>query len=238
MTVALLILTLNEVEGMKIVMPQVNHTIFDEILVVDGGSNDGTIQYALDQGYQVHIQERKGLRHAYNEGVNLLESDYIIPFSPDGNSLPSKLDELVLLADGVSDMVTCSRYLPPARSYDDNLATTVGNQFFTSVINYLHCGKYTDSLVMYRLIKRSVFFDLGLFNDAPYRYPELFLRTTLCLMPLLSIRAARKGIVFSEIPGDEPCRIGGEKKLKTVRWGLGYLYQVVLEYFYKFEKKI
>jgi hypothetical protein len=33
----------------------------------------------------------------------------------------------------------------------------------------------------------------------------------------------------AEIPGDEPARIGGERKLQIIRWGLVFLYQVFME---------
>ena len=34
-----------------------------------------------------------------------------------------------------------------------------------------------------------------------------------------------------DIPGDEPPRIGGEKKLKIIKWGLAYMFEVIREVF-------
>jgi hypothetical protein len=42
---------------------------------------------------------------------------------------------------------------------------------------------------------------------------------------MLSARAARRGLKVAEIPGDEPARIGGERKLRIWRWGASYYYQ-------------
>ena len=42
MTVSLLIMTLNEIDGMKKLMPKINPDWVDEIILVDGGSTDGT----------------------------------------------------------------------------------------------------------------------------------------------------------------------------------------------------
>ena len=44
MTTALLNLTLNEVDGIKQIMPLVKREWVDELIVVDGGSTDGTIE--------------------------------------------------------------------------------------------------------------------------------------------------------------------------------------------------
>ena len=46
MKTTLLIPTVNEIEGMKIIMPRIKKEWVDEILIVDGGSTDGTLEYA------------------------------------------------------------------------------------------------------------------------------------------------------------------------------------------------
>ena len=236
MTFALLVLTLNEIEGMKRIMPRIDSDWIDELLVVDGGSTDGTVEWAKDNGYRVHLQQRQGIRHAYIEALELVKSDYVIAFSPDGNSVPENIWELRTMAEKGYEMVICSRYLGDAKSYDDDIVTAFGNWFFTKSINFFHSGKYTDAMVMFRAVRRSLFADLGLDKDDPFRLPESLFRTNICLMPLLSIRAARKKIRSCEIPGDEPERIGGERKLKILKWGAAYYFQILSEVFYRFEK--
>jgi hypothetical protein len=86
-------------------------------------------------------------------------------------------------------------------------------------------------MVMYRGIRKQVFYDLGLHEDSAYSTPEFLFRTTVCIMPLLSIRAAKRKIKYAEIPGDEPKRIGSERKLQVIRWGCSYLYQTIVEAF-------
>ena len=46
----------------------------------------------------------------------------------------------------------------------------------------------------------------------------------------MSIRAAKLNFNISEVASVEPARIGGERKLQIIRWGLAYLYQVVTEF--------
>ena len=235
---SLLVFTLNEIDGMRAVMPKIRSDWVDEIIIVDGGSTDGTIDYAQEMGYQIYVQKQKGFRHAYCEILERIDTDYIIAFSPDGNSLPEKIPELIDRAKRGYDMVTCSRYLGEAKSYDDDVITAFGNWFFTKSINVLHGASYTDAMVMYRAVHTSVFSRLELDNDAAFEIPERLFKTKICLMPLLSIRAARAKLKTCELAGDEPARIGGERKLKIVRWGLAYYFQIIYDIFFKIEKRI
>lgn len=110
MTTTLLVLTKNEIEGMKVIMPQINKEWCNQIVVVDGNSTDGTIEYARDRGYDVYIQRRPGLRAAYQESWPLIKCDYVITFSPDGNSPPEYIPKLIDKIKEGYDMVIASRY--------------------------------------------------------------------------------------------------------------------------------
>ncbi|MEI7999371.1 MAG: glycosyltransferase family 2 protein, partial [Candidatus Omnitrophota bacterium] len=60
MKVTLLIPTLNEIGGMKAIMPLIKKEWYDQLLVVDGQSTDGTIEYCKEQGIPIYIQQKKG----------------------------------------------------------------------------------------------------------------------------------------------------------------------------------
>ena len=127
-------------------------------------------------------------------------------------------------------MVIASRYAPGARSDDDDIITAFGNWLFTTLINVLHGGKYTDAMVMFRIFKKSLIKDLDLDKQETYRQENWF-GTKICWMPILSIRCAKRGLKVGEIPGDEPDRIGGVRKLQILRWGASYLSQIFCERF-------
>ena len=61
--------------------------------------------------------------------------------------------------------------------------------------------------------------------------PEKLFFCKISWEPLLSARAAKMGLRVAEIPGDEPPRIGGERKLLIWRWGAAYYYQIWREFF-------
>lgn len=233
MKITLCVLTLNEIDSIKVVMPQVDTSLFDQVLVIDGGSKDGTIEWSKEQGYEVYVQKQRGLRQAYLEALPYIKGDVMVTFSPDGNSVPEVLPDLVAELKKGYDMVIVSRYLGNAKSEDDSFVTRFGNWMFTTLINVLHGGKYTDAMVIYRGYKKSLFQDLKLDEDSAFKIPEKLFCTRVSVEPLLSIRAARAKLKVTEIPGDEPKRIGGERKLQIIRWGLTFLYQVFVDVFYK-----
>ncbi len=230
--ITLLIMTLNEIDGMKAIMPLVNSEWCDQIIVVDGGSTDGTIEWARDQGYEVYVQKQHGFRHAYTEVMPLVSGDVIITFSPDGNSIPELIPDLIAKMSEGYDMVIVSRYLESAKSEDDDVVTGFGNWLFTRTVNVLHGGNYTDAMVIYRAYRRQIVFDLELEKEEGYRLAEKLFHTHISWEPLLSVRAAKRKLKVAEIPGDEPPRIGGKKKLKILKWGAAYYFQFIREIFF------
>jgi glycosyltransferase involved in cell wall biosynthesis len=229
MKTTLLVMTLNEVVGMKAIMPSVDRSWVDQIIVVDGGSSDGTIEWAKQNGYEVYVQKKKGFRHAYNEVWPLITGDVVITFSPDGNSIAALIPDLITKMKEGYDMVIASRYLGDAKSEDDDIVTSFGNWLFTRTVNFLHGGNYTDVMVIFRAYRKVMAFELGLDREDAYLLPEKLFGTNISWEPLLSVRAAKAKLKITEIPGDEPPRIGGERKLQIIRWGAAYYFQFIRE---------
>lgn len=231
MKVTLVVPTLNEIEGMKAIIPRIKKDWYDQLIVLDGGSTDGTIEYAQQQGYFVYIQKKPGFRHAYTEVLPYIKGDTVITLSPDGNSMPELIPELIAKMKEGYDMVIASRYLNCAKSEDDDIITAFGNWFFTKTVNLLHRGKYTDVMVIFRAYKTKVIYDLELHKDEGYKTAEKLFNTKISWEPLLSVRAAKRKLKVAEIPGHEPARIGGERKLRIFRWGAAYYFQFIREKF-------
>ena len=221
--VTLLVITLNELEGLKVVMPRVDPSWCDQIIIADGGSTDGSLEWAKEHGYTVLVQSKPGLRHAYSESLELIEGDIVVTFSPDGNSIPELIPDLTRKMKEGYDMVIASRYLGDAKSEDDDMVTAFGNWLFARTVNLLYGGHYTDTVVIFRTWKKTLFTDLDLHRDEGFQPFEKFFRTTLGPEPLMSVRALKRNLKIGEIPGDEPPRIGGERKLQVFKWGASFL---------------
>jgi len=231
MKVTLIIPTLDEIEGMKAIMPRIKKQWYDQLIILDGGSKDGTIEYAQQQGHFVYVQKRTGMRNAYTEVLPYIKGDVVMTFSPDGNSIPDLIPQLIDKMKEGYDMVITSRYFNGAKSYDDDLVTAFGNWLFTRTVNLLHGAQYTDAMVIFRAYKTKLIYDLELHKDDGFATAERIFYTHLSWEPLLSVRAAKRKLKVAEIPGDEPARIGGERKLKALRWGGAYYYQFFRELF-------
>ena len=229
--ITLLLLTLNEIEGMKAILPQIDRRFVDQIIVVDGGSTDGTIEWSREQGLQVYVQVKNGFRYAYKEVWEHVQGDVVITFSPDGNSVAQDIPRLIEKFSEGYDLVIASRYLPGAGSDDDDRITAFGNWLFTRTVNLLHGGSYTDAMVIFRIFKKELPLELDLFSDAGYARAEKLFSTRISWEPLMSVRAARANLKITEIASKEPPRIGGERKLQIWKWGAAYYFQFFRELF-------
>ncbi len=231
MKVTLLIPTLNEEHGMRTVMPKVKKEWVDQILVVDGNSKDKTVEVSRQMGYDVILQKSPGIRGAYMDALPHVKGDVILTFSPDGNSIPELIPECIKKMKEGYDMVIISRYAQGAKSYDDDAVTGFGNKMFTTFINLFHGGHYTDAMVIYRAYHTKLIKELDLDKDSSFETEERLFHTKISWEPLLSIRAAKRKLKVIDIPGDEPAREGGERKLQVLKWGAAYMYEVFREIF-------
>jgi len=169
----------------------------------------------------VFKQSVKGLGNGYREALAKTTADVIVTFSPDGNSIPEKIPHLIEEMKKGSDMVIVSRYLGGARSADDDYLTSWGNPLFTRLINFCFDGKYSNSLVIFRAYKREILNRLKI--DAVHMTYEA----------QISIRAAKAKLKIKEIPGDEPKRIGGVRKMNPFVTGWAILKEIWINLLYE-----
>lgn len=236
MKFTLFIPTLNEIEGVRAIMPRIKKEWVDEIVIVDGHSTDGTKEYFENMGHKVISQKLSGTLGAWQEGFQAATGDVIILFSPDGNSIPEKIPELVEKMKDGYDLVIVSRYKDGAKSEDDDWLSALANFSFNKIINFLFKANYTDSLVMYRAFKKNILNKLDFNQDTGKKFNKYNCGLYEILM---SIRCAKTKLKIAEISGDEPSRLDGTKdsrahpgKFIKMYNGLLMLYNIFKEYFY------
>ncbi|MFC1724227.1 glycosyltransferase family 2 protein [candidate division KSB1 bacterium] len=230
--VTIIIPTLDEKIALIEIMPRIKKEWYDELVIVDGGSTDGTIEYCKENGHTVLMQEGKGLPLAEKTAFENSTGDIIVTFSPDGNSIPELIPDLVEKMKEGYDMVIVSRYLGSAKSDDDDIVSRFGNFMFTTFTNVLFGGKYTDACVIFRAYTRDAVNKMKLFEMEK----ENFLRRKFFRLNSWelgsSIRAAKLKLKVSAIPGDEPDRISGtQRKVSYLKNGFGAICQIFYEFF-------
>ena len=216
--VSLVIPTLNEIDSMKEIMPRINKKWVYEIIIVDGGSKDGTVEYSKRNNYRIISPKVRGLVPQLIEGFKAAKGDTIILFSPDGNSIPELIPGLIKKIEKGYDMVIVSRYRDGAKSYDDDFFTKIGNFFFTKMVNIFFSAKYTDVLVIFRGFRKDIFRKIIIEPDG-----DIDLQ--------LSIKCAKMKLKVAEIPGDEPKRIGGKRKISILGTGYKLIVGLIKEIF-------
>lgn len=227
MKTALCILTLNEIECLKIVFPKLpkpNDTNgFDSIFAIDGGSTDGTLDFFKQNGIKVIGQSRRGRGEAFRLAFQLIDSDSFIFFSPDGNEDPKDLPRFKKAILAGNDLVIASRMMKGSSNEEDihwwrprkwaNLTFNfLANLFFN------RSGKYvTDSINGYRAITKQAAQQLNLSaSDYTIEYQ-------------MTIKALKKGLKIAEFPTNEGQRVAGASGILSLPAGLRFMRRLFSE---------
>ena len=221
MRVAILVFEINEIDGLRAMMPQIRREWYDELIIVDGGSTDGSFEYAQEHGYNVFRQTSRGPGAAINEAVKRLTADIVILYAPDGSFIPDRIPAMVKAIKDGADIVNVTRYGYGATSDDDTLMTGTANQLFTGLVN-LFFGRwfrFTDFLYTYVGFRRSLVHELQVETDL------------ITWTQILMLRAMRTGRTLVEIPGSEPKRIGGAVKVPKFKTAFVILRTILQERF-------
>lgn len=167
MKLSLIILTRNEIQGVKYFVPKLPRDVVDEILVIDGQSKDGTKEFLESSGIRVIVQEKMGRGEAFRLAVEKASGDALVFFSPDGNEDPNDISKFRQFFEEGTDLVIASRMMKGAHNEEDESFLPLRkwvNLAFGLIANTIwNRSKFvTDTINGFRGIKKSVFKELGL----------------------------------------------------------------------------
>ena len=202
---ALIIPTLNEIVGMKKIIPLIRKEWVDEIIIVDGGSTDGTIEEAKKMGLKVIKQTTKG-KHgaAIHDGFEHTNADMLIMFGADGNNEPDEIPKIISKMKEGYDQVIVTRFSKISVNDDAGFIDGFGNKMFTCLANAIYGGHLVDTLSSSRAITRKAWNEIKL-DDFD-----------MTLVYQMSIRGLIKKQKIIDIDGNEPARVGGKRKMQRI----------------------
>lgn len=221
----LIILTRNEIEGLKAIASKIPFEVADEFFAVDYRSTDGSVEYLRARGIPIVHQTRPGRSEAFRMGVAHAKGDFLVFFSPDGNENPADIPLLIDQLKKGAQLAIASRFLPGSRNEEDDERLKWrkwANQAFTWLANvcFRKKGAYiTDTINGYRAITKKAF--TALTPDA-----EGF-----AIEYQMTIRAMKQGMTIAEIPTIEGNRIGGQSGSSAIPTGLAFIGYFVRELF-------
>lgn len=199
--VAVVIPTFNEVESIGRVVAGLPRDIVERIIVVDGGSSDGTADAARRAGAEV-ISVGRGYGRACLAGALAADSAAIIVFMDgDGADDPAAVADMVgAIASGGYDFVIGSRTRGAREP-----GSMSGHQFFAghlagALIALLYGVRYTD-MCAYRAIRRDTLLALGM-REMTYGWNLE-----------MQMRVAQRGLHVREVPVSYRRRYGGRSKV-------------------------
>ena len=214
--VSLVILTLNEITGLKKIFHLIPQHAVDEVFAVDGGSTDGTVEFLKENKIPVYPQSITGRGEAFREAFRRSTGDAIIFFSPDGNENPDDIPNFIpFLRDGYG-IVIATRMAKGAHNEEDEKILRWRkwvNLAFTLTINILwNRGLFiTDTINGFRAITRKTWDDIKL--DGPGYTIEF----------QGSIRAFKRKIRMIEFSTHEGHRYDGRVGSPSIPTGIAFL---------------
>ncbi len=192
---------------------------FEELLVVDGGSDDGTQAIVSERGVQLLEQSRPGFGPGLYEAFATATGDLLCIVDADGSHNWRDLPRLRATINEGYDYVLASRYCgqfqyrgfgrwPWSTSNDDTMLHEFGNLSIVFLAKLLHGYPLSDVMMGLQMWRRSILEVIELEEESQAFEAEF------------KLRVYHAGFKMAELSSIEHPRIGGEAKLNAWTDGL------------------
>lgn len=200
--VAVVIPTLNEEEPIAQVIRAIPRALVDQVIVVDSGSEDRTVERARDAGAQVIIEGQRGYGRACATGARAACDCAVIVFiDGDGSDRPELVPLLLApIVAGTHDFVLGSRTRGEREPGSMNALQIAAGYGAGALMRQLYGVGFTD-MCAFRAIRREALEQL--------RMREMTYGWNL----EMQMRAARAGLRILEVPVAHRRRLGGSSKV-------------------------
>jgi dolichol-phosphate mannosyltransferase len=138
---------------------------FDDVLVIDGDSDDDTREIAREHGARVEIQSGSGKGQAIREAVREhIDREYVLMADGDGTYKSEDADRMLAPLDDGYDHVIGDRFA----NMEDGAMTRlnqIGNRLTNNLFSRIHGEPFADILSGYRAFSRASFERMTLSAD-------------------------------------------------------------------------
>lgn len=181
-----------------------------QIIVVDGGSNDGTEEITKEENVELVCEPKRGYGRAILTGLNRGKGDIVVIIDADSTYDAGDINRLVLpIVKGEGEICLASRIggtLLPGSMQKMNY---VGNKIFTWLYNHLYKQNISDTQTGFRAITREAYESLKLKEEG------------MGISTAMLTEAAKKGLKIVEVPTTYRPR-NNHSKSKLNRFTTGY----------------
>lgn len=207
LTVSVVIPTLNEAGNIGTVLRQLRS--FEDIVLVDGFSADGTIEIALTVRPDITALQRRprGKGDALRAGFAAASGDVIVIMDADGSMDPGEVGVFMSVMELGFDLVKGSRHACGGGSHDLTTVRWLGNAALCKVANTLFHTHWTDLCYGYLAFRRSCLPRLALTADG------------FDIESQILGHAALAGLRIAEVPSIEMPRRTGDSHLNARKDG-------------------